>query len=150
MLAQHVIAVFYGVLASISSLFERTYPFLSETDIGLCFLSVGGGMIIGSMITGKLIDRDYKVTKENMVRALKERREDAISDEDAAREVTREDLFPIEMARLRSAPVYLFIITACSMGYGWSLQKTASIAVPLVLQFISESSSGRAAFKSTY
>lgn len=149
MLAQHAVAVFYGVLASISSLFARTYPFLSETDIGLCFLSVGGGMIVGSLINGRLLDREYRITKENLVRALKERREDAISDEDAAREVTHADVFPIEMARLRSSPIYLLVLAACNVGYGWSLQKKASIAVPLVLQFISEPSI-REVLKSTY
>lgn len=130
--------MFYGVLASLSSLFEHTYAYLSETDLGLCFLSVGGGMILGSMVTGRLQDRDYRVTRDNLVCALKARSEGSISDEDAIREVTREDVFPIEKARLRSSPLYLLIITACNVGYGWTLEKSASIAVPLILQFISE------------
>ncbi|KAJ7162206.1 hypothetical protein C8R46DRAFT_1222349 [Mycena filopes] len=35
-----VYAVVYGVTASISSLFHDTYPWLSETKLGLCFLTV--------------------------------------------------------------------------------------------------------------
>lgn len=33
-----IYSVFYGVTASISTLFHEAYPSLSETDIGLCFL----------------------------------------------------------------------------------------------------------------
>lgn len=36
-----IYSVFYGVTATISTLFEEAYPFLSETDIGLCFLAIG-------------------------------------------------------------------------------------------------------------
>ena len=46
-------AVFYGVTASISTLFSDIYPFLNQTDIGLCFLGIGGGMAIGSVIGGR-------------------------------------------------------------------------------------------------
>ncbi|KAJ7162208.1 hypothetical protein C8R46DRAFT_1037463 [Mycena filopes] len=57
---QMVYAVVYGVTASISSLFHDTYPWLSETKLGLCFLTVGGGMILGSLFCGKLLDWDYQ------------------------------------------------------------------------------------------
>jgi hypothetical protein len=33
-----ICAVFYGVMASISTLFHATYPALNQTQIGLCFL----------------------------------------------------------------------------------------------------------------
>lgn len=59
-----ICAVFYGVIASISTLFTRTYPFLDETKIGLCFLAFGGGMAIGSTINGKLLDKWYEKEKK--------------------------------------------------------------------------------------
>ena len=34
--------VFYGINASISSLFSAVYSFLDETKIGLCYLAIGG------------------------------------------------------------------------------------------------------------
>jgi hypothetical protein len=45
-------SVFYGVTATTSTLFQRDYPYLSETDLGLIYLSLGGGMIFGTVITG--------------------------------------------------------------------------------------------------
>lgn len=96
-------------------------------------------MIVGSFITGKLQNRDYRITRDKLVKALKARREDSISQEDAILEVTKEDAFPIEKARLRSSFFYLFILAACNFGYGWALKKRVSIAVPLILHFIGKS-----------
>jgi hypothetical protein len=53
-------ALFYGVIATISTLFEATYPFLSETTTGFCFLAIGGGMIFGSPINGRILDLEYQ------------------------------------------------------------------------------------------
>lgn len=53
-------AVFYAVLATISSLFVTVYPFLSETTIGLCFLAMGGGMAVGSSVIGRILDLEYR------------------------------------------------------------------------------------------
>ena len=44
--------------------------------------------------------------------------------------------FPIEKVRLQSMPAVLCVFVACCVGYGWSLEKKANIAVPLVLQII--------------
>jgi hypothetical protein len=52
--------VMYGVITTISTTFERIYSFLTVTTIGLCFLAYGGGMIAGSAITGKVLDREYR------------------------------------------------------------------------------------------
>ncbi|KAH9950873.1 major facilitator superfamily domain-containing protein [Amylocystis lapponica] len=110
-------SVFYGVTTSISTLFQQTYPFLNETDIGLCFLAIGGGMLFGGVITGQVLDREYK------------RR---ITPED----VTKDEYFPIEQARLRLLPVYFAVFVAVCIGYGWALEKKVSIAGPLILQII--------------
>lgn len=123
-----IYAVFYGVTASLSSLFKTDYPFLSETDIGLCFLSVGSGMVVGSSITGKLLDRDYRITRANVIST-------ATSDQDREERLS-EFGFPIEKARLRSMPFYLIIYTAVIAGYGWCLQQRVHISAPLILQFI--------------
>jgi hypothetical protein len=126
-------SVFYGVTATISSLFAKRYPYLSETDLGLIFLSLGGGMVVGSSFTGKLLDWEYRRIKAK----LETRRQ---RDTEKHVNAGNEDDFPIEMARLRSTPLYLAIYVAAVVGYGWSLKSGASIAVPLVLHFISEPS----------
>jgi len=61
-------SVFYGVMATISVLFQKSYPFLNETDIGLCYLAIGGGMVFGSLLSGKILDRDYQAIKKEMIR----------------------------------------------------------------------------------
>ncbi|KAH7930390.1 MFS general substrate transporter [Leucogyrophana mollusca] len=127
-----VYAVFYAITTTISTLFIEVYPFLNETDVGLCFLAVGGGMLIGSVMTGKLLDHDYKRIKERMIKRAEANPENCLKPEDAV----KEEHFPIERARLRTMPVYLGIFIVCCAGYGWCLQERANLGVTLVLQII--------------
>ncbi|OSX67227.1 hypothetical protein POSPLADRAFT_1051377 [Postia placenta MAD-698-R-SB12] len=129
-----VYAVFYGVTTSISTLFKTTYPYLTETEIGLCFLAIGGGMLIGGVFTGRLVDKEYKRAKRQMLAAQEKETdpEKRLSPED----VTKEEHFPIERARLRLMPLYLGIFVVICIGYGWALDKKANIAAPLILQFV--------------
>lgn len=55
-----IAAVFFAVMTSISTLFLEIYDFLNETTVGLCFLPLGGGMALGSVLIGRLMDWDYK------------------------------------------------------------------------------------------
>ena len=127
-------AVLYGVTATTSTLFQKTYPFLSETDIGLCYLAIGGGMVFGSVFSGRFLDRDYQSIKKQMIRKAEADREKSMRLED----VMREENFPIEHARLRTTPIYLALFVSATLGYGWCLQKSVNLAVPLILQIISE------------
>jgi len=127
-------SVFYGVTASISSLFSDVYPFLNQTDIGLCFLAIGGGMIMGSMFTGRLLDRDYAA----MQRKIAKTREVDPERKAHTHNVIKDDNFPVEKARLRMLPVYFVLYTGAVIGYGWCLQAKVSLAVPLILQIFSK------------
>ncbi|KAL2418129.1 hypothetical protein ABEF95_004188 [Exophiala dermatitidis] len=115
-----VYAVNYTITATISSSFADIYPYLSETALGLCYLSTGGGMILGSTLTGKMLDREYRRAKQQW----------------AAEADAENDLFPIERARLSTMPLLLAIFLGCVFGWGWCLTSKVSIAVPLILQFI--------------
>ncbi|KAH8099264.1 MFS general substrate transporter [Cristinia sonorae] len=121
-----IYAVFYGVTASISTLFQEVYPFLTETDVGLCFLAIGGGLFAGTIVNGRLLDREYKVIREKLLRT------GALSTEDAS----KDESFPIEYARLRLVPLWLGIFAGCCAGYGWALQQRVSLAVPLLMQIL--------------
>lgn len=127
-----VCAVFYGITASISVLFSNSYPFLTQTDIGLCFMAIGGGNILGSILIGRFMDRDYQMIKRKMVLKAEREPESGIRPED----VTKEEIFPIELARLRTVPIYYAVFAACTIGYGWCVQTKVNLAVPLILQFI--------------
>ncbi|KAI0275306.1 MFS general substrate transporter [Gloeopeniophorella convolvens] len=125
-------AVFYGVSASLSTLFEQVYPYLSETDIGLCFLAMGGGMFIGTTCSGKLMDMHYRKIRDDLI--LKRRRDS--ENQVDLKALARDPSFPIERARLQLVPYIILIYTTCVVGYGWCLQSKVTIAIPLMLQII--------------
>ncbi|KAJ7061609.1 hypothetical protein C8F01DRAFT_1252397 [Mycena amicta] len=119
-----VYAVFYAVLASISSLFHVRYPQLNQTQLGLCFLSRYGGRVgycgedpgLGlsageaeAACCGRGRDGDAKPTTDND--------------------------FPIEKALLPILPFFLCIFVACCIGYRWCIERGTSLAGPLVLLF---------------
>ncbi|KAF8349672.1 MFS general substrate transporter [Amanita rubescens] len=123
---------YYVVLATISTLFQEAYPFLNETTIGLCFLSSGGGMIVGSFTMGKMLDWEYQTFKRKAISQA------AVGNEkhDSEEQVTRDNMFPLEKARLRLLPFLLVVYVIVCAGYGWCLEKKSIIAGPLILQFV--------------
>jgi hypothetical protein len=123
-------AVFTAILATISSLLEQKYPQLTETDIGLCYLASGGGLALGAVCSGKLMDLDYRRAKGQPTRNMAEK--------GILGDVNSEHDIPIEATRLKRLPLWMIIFCAATAGYGFSLQARASIAVPLILQFISK------------
>ncbi|KAI0652010.1 MFS general substrate transporter [Trametes meyenii] len=127
-----VYSVFYGVTATISTLFQPTYPYLTETDTGLCFLAIGGGMLVGGVVNGKILDHEYQRVKRSLIRRVEADPEKKIRPED----VTKEENFPIEYARLRLMPATFALYVAACIGYGWCLQARVNIAGPLVMQII--------------
>ena len=114
-----VYAINYSITATISSSFAVVYPYLSEIALGLCYLSTGGGMIIGSTFTGKLLDWEFRRAKNRSKKSGKP--------------------FCIEHARLRTMPAHLSLFVALVISWGWALEKGTHIAVPLVLQFFRRS-----------
>ncbi|KAL2811615.1 major facilitator superfamily domain-containing protein [Aspergillus granulosus] len=126
-------AVNYTITTTISSSFAEIYPSLSETAIGLCYLAGGGGMILGSTITGKMLNWDYaRIKKQISQRDALEGGSRSCGNEDR-------DRVPIEYARLRITPVLLTLLVGCVLGWGWVLEKRAHLAVPMVLQVIRKS-----------
>jgi hypothetical protein len=63
-----IYAVMYGVTASLSVIFEEVYPYLNQTDIGLCFLAPGGGMLVGSVLSGRFMDAYYRKIRDDLIR----------------------------------------------------------------------------------
>ncbi|KAJ7121965.1 major facilitator superfamily domain-containing protein [Mycena crocata] len=111
-----ICAVFYGVNTSISTIFHGAYPSLNETQLGLCFLAIGGGMLAGSVISGKILDWDYQRVKKSILGKKAE-----------------SEPFPIEKARMRLMPVLLVFYVACCAAYGWCIERNVNIGGPLIL-----------------
>jgi hypothetical protein len=56
-------SVFYAMLAAYSRLLETTYN-LNELHAGLCYIPTGIGCITGSLLEGKILDRDFRIVSE--------------------------------------------------------------------------------------
>lgn len=127
-----ICSVYYGVIATMSTLLKPAYPFLNETTIGLCFLADGGGMILGSSIAGRVLDREYRTFKAQEKYKMAS---DNFGIQVESRNA-KDDSFPIEKARLRLLPYNIVLLAAACAAYGWCLQKRVNIAGPLILQMI--------------
>jgi hypothetical protein len=135
-------AVMYGVTASLSVIFEKVYPYLNQTVIGLCFLATGLGMLVGSLLSGRVLDSSYRKIRDDLIH---QSRIDSEKHTDA-KDIERDPSFPIEKARLQILPWVVIVYTTCVIGYGWALQARVTIAVPLIMQFISKLFSPHDAF----
>ncbi|KAI0894234.1 MFS general substrate transporter [Annulohypoxylon nitens] len=134
------LAIYYAVwqmsITAMSSLFEERYG-LTETQIGLTFIANGAGSMIGTLITGRVLDIDYR-----RVKAQHEARSNPTDIEQSnslARSATNsEDSFPLEKARLRLVPVFSFVQCLSIILFGWTIQypERVHIAVPIVSTFI--------------
>ena len=91
-------------------------------------------MLIGSLFSGKVMDAYYRKIRDDLIHQSRTDSEKHID----PRAIEKDPSFPIEKARLQLMPSVVFVYTACVIGYGWALQSKVTIAVPLILQFISE------------
>ncbi|KAI0172987.1 MFS general substrate transporter [Hypoxylon sp. FL1284] len=133
------LAVYYAVwqmsITAMSSLFEANYG-LNQTQIGLTFIANGVGSMIGTLITGKILDVDYR-----RVKARHEARS-AGDGVDAGNNLVCSETglkdFPLEKARLRLVPVFSLAQCLSILLFGWTIQfpERVHIAVPIVSTFI--------------
>ncbi|MCJ1406184.1 hypothetical protein MMC19_000249 [Ptychographa xylographoides] len=111
------------VNASLPALFADIYAF-NDLQIGLCYLPTAAASCIASILSGKLLDWNYRRIARNIGFPLNRKRGDDLAK------------YPIERARLQVLGPMLFPGLAALVGYGWALDRNASLAVPLVLQFV--------------
>ncbi|KAL7419949.1 hypothetical protein Q5752_005868 [Cryptotrichosporon argae] len=95
-----------------SSLFASTYG-ISEISIGLTFIANGAGCMIGTLTTGRFLDRDYARFKARF---------------------TGTD-FPIEHARLRTVWLWSPLEWGALLLFGWTLDRGVHIAAPIAATF---------------
>lgn len=138
------LAVYYAVwqmsITAMSSLFEDKYG-LTETQIGLTFSANGVGSMVGTLITGKILNMDYRRFK-----VRHDARIASINTEDDVEPVNtrkmQENDFPLETARLRLVPLFSLLQCASILLFGWTIQypKQVHIAAPIISTFITGSS----------
>lgn len=116
-------AVYYCIQTSLPSIFKDVYGF-NEFQIGLSYLTGGAGVILGMLVNGRMIDRNYKVIAKNTGFTV-----DTTYGDDLKH-------FPIERARARGSR-YLLGISVCALvGYGWAIEAHGHESIPLIFQFV--------------
>ncbi|GAA5917312.1 hypothetical protein JCM6882_008968 [Rhodosporidiobolus microsporus] len=128
-------SLFYAIITSTSSSLKDKYN-LSESALGLCYLSVGGGMIAASACNGPRLNRDYRlVARRHEEKKAAERAEAGEKEKVVPQDHNDLTGFPIESARLRSLPYAIVLMLVVTIIYGWTVEKQVHLAVPLICQF---------------
>ena len=104
-----VYTIYSCMHASLSSLFIDLYS-LNQLEAGLVYLPFGIGNTVATVVSGKMIDRDYRLTAEHYGLPVEK-----VKGDDLAQ-------FPIEEARTRSIFLPLAVTTAAVIGFGWTLE----------------------------
>lgn len=121
-------------ITAMSTLFKNSYG-LGETQIGLTFIANGVGSMLGTLVSGKILDADFR-----RVKAKYEARPSESSSVQAINGEAddRESGFPLEKARLRLIPAFSLIQCLSILLFGWTIQypEKVHIAVPIVSTFI--------------
>ncbi|UNI21668.1 hypothetical protein JDV02_007639 [Purpureocillium takamizusanense] len=113
---------FILVSATLSTLFKEIYEF-DELEVGLCYLPYGIGCCLSSLVTGYIVDWNYRRVAKKLGLPVRRRKGDDLSK------------FPIEHARIQIVYPALTVGAACLIGWGWALEAEISVAAPLVLSF---------------
>ncbi|EGX94833.1 MFS multidrug transporter, putative [Cordyceps militaris CM01] len=126
------LAIYYTVwqmsITAMSSLFKERYD-LTEIQIGLTFIANGVGCVVGTFITGRILDADYSRVKAKLA---------VTGDSAACNGDGGEASFPIEKARLRLIPVFSLLQCLSLLLFGWTIQypRSVPIAMPIMSTFI--------------
>lgn len=115
-------AAFYTVTTSLPYLFTSIYN-LNETMVGLSYFPSGVGCIVGSVLQGKILNRDYKKMQARFAPSGKENS-------------TCKLHMPLEHARLRTVWIHALIFNVLLVVYGWCLYVKAHISAILIIHFI--------------
>ena len=81
--------------------------------------SQGGGSMVAGILGGRLLDWDFRRAKKRLDFHSKHPRD--------------VEGFPLERVRFKNIPIFLALFVGGLLGYGWGMDKHASIAVSLVM-----------------
>ncbi|KAF2789599.1 MFS general substrate transporter [Melanomma pulvis-pyrius CBS 109.77] len=116
-------AGYYGMMACLPSQLEDNYGY-NAFHIGLCFITSGVGGTIAALVTGRLMDINFR-------RHARKLGLDA-TDTRRIRSLTS---FPIEAARMEVALPFILLGAATVIAFGWVMHARTHIAGPLTLLF---------------
>ncbi|EFX06329.1 major facilitator superfamily transporter [Grosmannia clavigera kw1407] len=112
----------YTLLVPLQDVIRRRYGF-NDVQVGLCYIPFAAGSGVGSLVTGRLLNRNYaRVAASIGVRPDRKRGDDLRH-------------FPIERARLDVMWPWLLLAVAMTASWGWVVDAGTSLAAPLVVLF---------------
>lgn len=106
------------VLSSITEVYTAQYG-LDELEIGLCYITLGTGSIVASVITGRLLDWNFKRMKAH----------------NASDEATADKPISVEKARSMITIPLVVLGSVTVLAFGWVLKYGAPLAAPEILLF---------------
>ncbi|KAI9246068.1 major facilitator superfamily domain-containing protein [Phascolomyces articulosus] len=120
---------FMAMLFTLMTTTSTQYPLVYTLDtlqVGLCYIPYGVGSVLGSLTTGRLLNRDFMIVAHQYG-----------MDPQQVRKTGKLTLdFPIYLARLRTVWIYMVICQLVILVYGWVLYMKVHLAIPLILLFI--------------
>lgn len=117
------LACFYAISTGAATALSDVYGF-NEIQIGLVFLSIGGGSLISAFTTGKVVDWNYARYARRHGFPISKNRSTDLTD------------FPIESARVELGLPCFLLGALTVIGYGWMMNYNVSIAGPVIMLFI--------------
>ncbi|KAL4940474.1 hypothetical protein BDV06DRAFT_224047 [Aspergillus oleicola] len=128
------------VMSSTTPLLLEAFPFLTQWQIGLCFLPNGLGCIVGSLSTGWFLNQSFTHAERSYKSAH------GIPSTESLIPGVNDMHFPYIKARMRLMPLFSIILLISLALYGPSFEfrhgptqfigDGPDIAAPLVLQFV--------------
>jgi hypothetical protein len=110
------------VLSSITEVYTEQYS-LNMLEIGLCYITLGTGSIVASVVTGRLLDWNYR-------RMTTKSTADCTSDEQK-----KSDSVSVEKARSMITIPLVILGSLTVLAFGWVLQYGVALPAPEVLLF---------------
>ncbi|CAG8376621.1 unnamed protein product [Penicillium salamii] len=110
------------VLSSITEIYTAQYG-LDELEIGLCYITLGTGSIVASVITGRLLDWNYK------------RMAAKLASDPTSEHVGTADSVPVEKSRSMITIPLVILGSVTVLAFGWVLKFGEPLPAPEVLLF---------------
>lgn len=123
-------------ITALSSIFTDRYG-LNDTQIGLTFIANGAGSLVGTLITGWILDMDYWRVKAGH-KGQTHQTETELGAEQSKSQNIPQEKFPLERARLRLVPAFSIAQCVSLLAFGWSVHYAprVHIALPINTTFV--------------
>jgi MFS family permease len=108
--------------AAIPTLYKKYYG-LNVLQIGLCFISMGGGSLLSALTTGHIVDWNFRRHARRLGVVIHNTKQQDLSN------------FPIEQVRFQVAVPGHIIGTLAFIAFGWTIKFQTSLAGPEVALF---------------